>query len=176
MRLPFISLWSMAPVVCFRAAVPAHAQRREKPQDRDLERLTVAKIPTDTSALAAYLRAQVPTDDELGELRALFEKLGTGAFREREEASRALAGEDWPPFPLLLNEGPTAGSPEARRRARECMDLIRQNGALREMSVLPVVARTLEKRRAVEAIDSLFALLPWIIDDDATEEFWYTLD
>lgn len=176
MRRRNIQHLSLSLVVCLLAAGPAHAQRREKPQDRDLERLTVAKIPTDTPELVAYLRTQVPADDALAELRALREKLGAGAFREREDASKALAGKKWHAYVLLLNEGLTAGPPEARRRARECMDLIRQSGALREMSLLPVVARVLEKRRSVEAIDPLFALLPWIVDDDAAEEFWYTLD
>ena len=137
----------------------------QTPTDLDEQVLLAAKLPADNAGLLDFLRRRSARPDDVGVVKKLVEQLGSGAFKERDQASRQLLMRG--PIALLaLNAALKHGSLEVVRRADDLIKSIEAIGP----EVPVAAARVLTSRQARGAAEVLLGYLPSAQDEWVEDE------
>jgi HEAT repeat protein len=159
-----------APVVLlFARAAVADDPRQVAADERRLE---AVKLKHDGPALLEFFRQRSLTDLERANVELLIQRLGSRAFRAREQASTDLIARG-PVVVELLKEHLKGSDPEIARRAEKCIERIKEKDV--PTDVPAAVARLLADRKPAGAAAALLAYLPFADNEAVAEEVRNTL-
>jgi hypothetical protein len=129
--------------------------------------LAEAKIKTDPASLLEFLRGRTLTESERPKVSGLVKKLGSGLFRDREQAMKQLIRRG-PIVVDLLKASTQSTDPEISRRAEQCIERIMNSDVGVEAPAAAV--RMLAKKKPPETVETLLAYLPFADNDQVSEE------
>src|SRR5262245_12634140 len=134
---------------------------------QDLAVLKGAHLGTDADALVNFFRARTLAEEDRPKIKTLIRDLGSGVYKEREQAAAELLRRG-PSVIELLRESAAAGDLEVRRR----VDLLVQRIQARDFTpdVHAAVARMLVRRKPASAVTTLLEYLPCADSERALDE------
>jgi HEAT repeat protein len=145
-------------------SLPA-AGRADEAAEADERLLREAGVGTDGAALLAFFRGRTLTDADRRRVEEMVRHLGSDVYEEREQATRGLIRRGPPALPFLRRAADDP-DPEARRRARRCLEEIEAGPG----AALPTAAaRVLARKPAPGTAAALLAYLPFAepgVEDD----------
>ena len=170
-KLKYVTFAAVAFLVA--AQPPSSGQEYTKKDIEEDERLLGnAKVPTDGKALFDFLHRQVPTAQDEKEVEALYRRLDSNSFKERQQASIeliALGPKIVPVLKRLIQPGPPL---EVRRRAEACMLAVQKHSS---PAVTAAAVRLLQFRNPAGACAALLEFAPFAADELVADEVLDTL-
>src|SRR5438067_7522014 len=160
--------------VCLLLAGPlalllARAAAADDPRQvaADERRLQAVKLKHDGPALLEFFRQRSLTDLERANVELLIQRLGSRAFRAREQAATELIARG-PVVVELLKEHLKGPDPEIARRAEKCIERIKEKDV--PPDVPAAAARLLADRKPAGTVAALLAYLPFADNEGVAEE------
>jgi len=114
----------------------------------------VAFLALVTAGAWAVVAADAPQDTSPDRVKKLIDRLGSGAFREREAASRELSALG-PAAMDALREAVRIGDPETRRRAGEIIERINERLAIARILLPTMIEFQFKDKPLPEAVAEL---------------------
>lgn len=147
------------------------AARGQSEQDDESFLRTQARIPTDDASLISFLQKRVQCETAEG-MQKLIRRLGSGAYAEREAASKLVVLFGSVTLPELRKH--TNGEDtELSRRAKACLKEIE---AEPDLDWECAIVRLLERRKASGAIEALLDFLTCVNDPQLEEQIYYAVE
>lgn len=140
----------------FACAQPGAADSRAQSDERALREKNVA---TDGAALLLFFKSRTPTPQQIAELSAKINQLGSNSYHDRQQARVDLirAGELAKPLLIGVLKDPRANL-ETARRAELCLKHLDEG---HEASLTAAAARTLGRAKPAGAHQTLIDYLPF---------------
>jgi HEAT repeat protein len=151
-------------VLLFARATAADGPRQVA---ADEARLQAVKLKHDGPALLEFLRRRTLTDLERASVELLIQRLGSRAFRDREQATNELIARG-PVVAELLKGHLKDSDPEIARRAEKCLERIKEKDLPGDVPAAAV--RLLAARKPAGAAAALLAYLPFADNDAIADE------
>src|SRR5262245_56814481 len=166
--------WIVRPFagVCLALFLVPATGAEDKVEDPDEARLRQAKVGTDNTSIVAYLRSKSATDGELLKLEKLIGQLGSGTFKQREQAEEKLVRLGLVSF-SHLRIALSSGDLEIRRRAKSCLEQLAKETSV---SVPLSAVRVLLRKRAPGTVEALLRYLPYAGDEEVEREIYFGLE
>ena len=141
--------------------IPQSVRSQEKSTSNQQEKLLQTNgLKTDSTSLIEFLRKRSLTPTERTKVDALIKQLGHRLYRKRELASKALIARGMVVVRLLERELEN-DDVEVARRAKDCIDAIRQGPSI---DLVLAVLHLIEQRKLTEAVDALVLFIPYSED------------
>jgi HEAT repeat protein len=140
--------------------------------DADIEVLRKAKVRRDNDSLVRMLLSCRLDDVDTAQRDKLIGQLGSGKFKEREDAGKELVAMRFAAV-SALQKALTDPSAEVRRGAQRCLDAI---GMMPDRDTILAAVRLMMERESPKLLETLLQYLPSAPDEDVAEDVAYDID
>jgi hypothetical protein len=168
MRYYFLTL---AFVPCLLLAQSSGPEEQEFRQAEDIKTVQRAGVAPEGPALVEFFRLKTVSDDQRRSISELVQQLGSGSYRERENATKRLIALG-PAAAPALQQALKSSDAEVVTRAQRCLRVLKTNPP---EEIMGAAARLLASRPAPKAVEALLAYIPDAPAPEVEEDIARTL-